>query len=120
MLLISQNVLAEAKKSGKEELETIASELLPASSEHHDTRMQEFMEAVEDDDYKRVNTMLSEALERYLGTNNLMAGLGDFCQRLDLPSDILSQGEFGVIEWISGHYDEIAKKLEEEMQNAAN
>lgn len=120
MLLISQTTLTEAKKSGKEQLEALANDLLPTSSPHHNTRMQEFMSAVEDDDDKRVNTMLCEALERYLGNDNIKAGLGAFCQRLDLPSDIMSMGELGVMEWISQHYDEIAKKLDEEMQNAAN
>lgn len=119
MILISPDSLAAARKEGQEELEALANKLLPASSPDHDARQQEFMTAVKDDDDKRVNTMLREALESYLGDANLLAGLGDFCQRMDLPSNVVEMGISGILEYIADHSAEISKKLDEEAKNAA-
>lgn len=118
MILITGASLADARKAGMEELEALANDLLPASSPHHEARKQEFMAAVEDDDDKRINTMLAEALERYLGSANLLEGLGAFCQRMDLPSNVIEMGEAGALEWIAAHSAEIAKKLDKEAQDA--
>lgn len=118
MNLINEASFAAARKAGKPEFEELANDLLPASSPHHETRKQEFMTAVEDDDYKRVNTMLGEALERYLGASNIIEGLGAFCQRMDLPSNVVEMGEAGALEWIADHSAEISKKLDKETQDA--
>lgn len=119
MILISEASLAAAREGGKEELEALANDLLPASSPHHEARKEEFMAAVKDDDGKRVNTMLTEALERYLGTGNLMEGLGAFCQRMDVPSNVIELGEAGLLEWLADHTGELVKKLDKEAQDAA-
>lgn len=119
MILITEAGLAAAKKEDENGLEELANDLLPASSPHHEARKQEFMTAVEDDDYKRVNSMLEEALQRYLGTSNLLEGLGAFCQRMDIPSNVIEMGEAGVLEWIANHSAEISKKLDKEAQDAA-
>lgn len=119
MILINQASLDAARSSGQDLLEKLAKELLPASSPHHEARAKEFMEAAAANDDQRVNTMLKEALERYFGEGDLMAALGDFCQRLGLPSDVMTLGEAGALQWISDHYAEISKKLNEELKNAA-
>lgn len=118
MILINSGNLAKAKESAKEQLEQLANDLMPASSQHHDPRKQEFMVAVEEDDDKRVNTMLNEALENYLDNGDILAGLTDFCQRMGAPSDIAESGEDGLLQWIADHSADISRKLDEEAKNA--
>lgn len=118
MNLITPASLEKAKKTAQEQIKELANALLPTNSPNHEARKLEFLTAVDNNDDKRVNTMLVEALERYLGNDNLLIALGDFCQRMDLPSNVMELGEAGILEWISDHYSEISKKLNEEARNA--
>lgn len=118
MLLFTSDNLGKAKDSAKGQLEELASDLLPATSPHHEARKQEFLTALEDDDYKRLNTMINEALERYFGNSTLLAGLSDFCERMGAPSNVSEAGEDSMLSWIAGHAAEISGKLDEEAKNA--
>lgn len=73
--------------------------------------VKEFTKAFEAYDVDTVNSMLTESITRYLGKDNVLEGLQNYCERYGISIDVTSMSQKQLIYYIADHKNDILSEI---------